>query len=380
MQFDIPELIYKSISKTISEKENAILQSWLANPKNREVYQKRIFNAENIKDKISLYANMDTDTAYKRIEPRLTSRPIRYLQVLKYAAIFLALLTTGYFFQKNYQNFNGKTPDVLQIVNEKIILLTDDGLVKTIDEKASTELTDEDGNVLGIQNGTQLVYNNNLIKESLAYNTLQVPYGKRFELILSDGTKVHLNAGTSLKYPVKFLKNGNRRVFLDGEAYFDVVKSKTNPFIVNADVLNIKVLGTKFNVNSYPENSSTDVVLVEGAVGMHVEEKQDQTILKPGQRGAFNKTSTNINIQKVNTSSYTAWMNGELVFREIPFDHILKRLERHYNVSIRNENTVLGKEFFNASFLNQPIENVLIYFNEAHEIDYSIENNEIIIK
>jgi len=379
MQFDIPELIYKSISKTISEKEDVILQSWLANPKNREVYQK-ITNAENIKDKISLYANMDTDTAYKRMEPRLTSRPIKYLQVLKYAAVFLALLTTGYFFQKNYQNFNGKSPDVLQIVDEKIILLTDDGLVKTIDEKASTELTDEDGNVLGIQNGTQLVYNNNAIKESLVYNTLRVPYGKRFVLTLSDGTKVHLNAGTSLRYPVKFLKNGNRQVFLDGEAYFDVVESKTNPFIVNADALNIKVLGTKFNVNSYPENSSTDVVLVEGSVGMHVEEKQDQTILKPGQRGAFDKTSTNINIQKVNTSSYTAWMNGELVFREIPFDHILKKLERHYNVSIRNENTVLGKEFFNASFLNQPIENVLIYFNEAHEIDYSIENNEIIIK
>src|SRR5690606_36367432 len=105
--------------------------------------------------------------------------------------------------------------------------------------------------------------------DKLAYNTLKIPFGKKFRLQLSDGTMVHINSGSTLKYPIKFIAGENRQVYLDGEAFFDVAKDKKHPFIVNADNLNVRVLGTHFNVSNYPEDAVTDVVLVEGSVGMY---------------------------------------------------------------------------------------------------------------
>ena len=115
--------------------------------------------------------------------------------------------------------------------------------------------------MVGNQNGNKIVYDTETTLEKLVYNTIKIPYGKRFELQLSDGTIVHLNSGTTLKYPVKFIASGNRQVFLDGEAFFDVAKDKTHPFVVNADNLNVRVLGTHFNVSNYPEDKLTDIVL-----------------------------------------------------------------------------------------------------------------------
>jgi ferric-dicitrate binding protein FerR (iron transport regulator) len=215
------------------------------------------------------------------------------------------------------------------------------------------------------------------------YNTLKIPNGKRFELELSDGTVVHLNSGTTLKYPVKFIAGENRQVFLDGEAFFDVAKDKKHPFIVNADKLNVRVLGTHFNVSSYPEDDLTDVVLVEGSVGMYNTNEEfnadKNTILKPGYKGSFNKNNNHINTKEVNTDMYTSWISGGLVFRDINFAAICKKLERKYDVNIVVKNQKLANEKFNASFGDKPIEKILSYFDEVYGINYIRKDNVITI-
>ncbi|MGK4568546.1 FecR family protein [Flavobacterium sp. 3HN19-14] len=127
---------------------------------------------------------------------------------------------------------------------------------------------------------------------------------------MSDGTVIHLNSGTTLRYPVKFIAGENRQVFLDGEAYFDVAKDKAHPFIVNADKLNVRVLGTHFNVTNYPEDDQTDVVLVEGSVGLYGSnttfDATKNTVLKPGYKGSFNKNTSSINTKPVVTDFYTS--------------------------------------------------------------------------
>jgi ferric-dicitrate binding protein FerR (iron transport regulator) len=237
---------------------------------------------------------------------------------------------------------------------------------------------------LANQNKGKIVYDTETAPEDLVYNTLKIPYGKRFELVLSDGTSVHLNSGTTLKYPVKFIAGQNRAVFLDGEAFFDVAKDKKHPFVVNADALNVRVLGTHFNVSNYPEDDITDVVLVEGSVGMHTSgEKFDantNTVLEPGYKGSFTKANSKITTKAVSTQVYTAWIKGELVFRNMSFKNICKKLERHYNVSITNLNKKMENEKFNASFKNEPIEKVLGYFNELHGLKYTIAKDKITIK
>lgn len=142
----------------------------------------------------------------------------------------------------------------------------DDGSVKIINDANEAQIVNSNGSVIGIQKGNKMVYDGISASNELVYNELKVPYGKRFDIVLSDGTNVSLNAGTTIKYPVKFLPGKEREVYLmGGEAFFNVVKDTKHPFRVNAQELNVEVLGTKFNMAVYSEDESSDIVLVEGS-------------------------------------------------------------------------------------------------------------------
>lgn len=294
------------------------------------------------------------------------------------AAIFVGIIISGYFFRQNQI-----TNDSIIIPSDAITLKLEDGSIEILSEEGSKEIVDKNGNILGQLKGGQISYENTSSTEELVYNTLTVPYGKRFELELSDGTTVHLNSGTSLKYPVKFLKGQHRKVYLLGEAFFGVSKDAAHPFVVNTDNLDVRVLGTQFNVSSYPEDDRIDVVLVEGSVGMN--EKAEtfnitaSTILEPGFKGSFEKSNGKIEIQAVVTDIYTSWIYGGFVFRNMTFENILRKMERHYDVSITNNNMKLANEVFNASYGKIRLQKVLEDLKLTHGIDYSIEGTNITI-
>jgi len=384
-KYYISQLIYKSISKVITPEGKETLENWLKIDENRKLYNK-IINKKNVQEKLSIYNEIDTDLIFERLEKRIdddmkSTSKVKYIKsisrVFKYAAIALVFLGLGYFYQQGY--FSNK-PELV-IPSERITLELENGNIQIINEDGSTKVVDDKGNTVGTQNGNQLVYTNDVVIEKLVYNTLTVPYGKRFELQLSDGTNVHLNAGTSLKYPVKFIKGETRQVFLNGEAFFDVTSDKNHPFIVNAASLNVEVFGTEFNVSAYPEDPTTDVVLVEGSVGLYNEKetlKEGVTIV-PGTKGSHDKKENNIATEKVNIEIYTQWIQGGLVFRNSTFENISKKLERHYNVKIINNNEHLNKEVFNASFKQEPIDIVLSYFSDSYNIEYTIQENTIYI-
>jgi transmembrane sensor len=304
-----------------------------------------------------------------------------YRKYMAIAASILVLVSIGISYKNGF--FNQKKDTIINNSNE-ITLQLENGEIQVISAEKKSQIADAEGNVVGNQNGSKIVYDTETTLEKLVYNTIKIPYGKRFELQLSDGTIVHLNSGTTLKYPVKFIASENRQVFLDGEAFFDVAKDKTHPFVVNADNLNVRVLGTHFNVSNYPEDKLTDVVLVEGSVGLYTANEkfnaEKNTVLKPGFKGSFSKTDNQIKTKAVVTDVYTAWIKGGLTFRDMSFKDISKKLERHYNVTIVNQNTKLSNEKFNASFGDEPIAKVLSYFNEIHGINYTLKNNEVLIK
>jgi len=313
-------------------------------------------------------------------EMELEPRRFPFKKYLAIAASVVVLLSIGLSY-KNSLKISKNNP---VINSNEITLQLENGEIQVISEGKKTQVTDAAGNVVGNQNGNKIAYDTETSIEKLVYNTLKIPNGKRFELELSDGTVVHLNSGTTLKYPVKFIAGENRQVFLDGEAFFDVAKDKKHPFVVNADKLNIRVLGTHFNVSSYPEDNLTDVVLVEGSVGMYTANEEfnadKNTVLKPGYKGSFNKYNSNIKTKEVNTDLYTSWMNGGLMFRDMSFSNICKKLERRYDVSIIIKNSKLANEKFNASFGDKPIEKVLTYFQDVYGFDYNTKNKVITIK
>ena len=381
---EIQKLLHKFVLNQCNAEETAEVIDYCKKNKLTTAFP----TVEEVKAIMNDAPEMDTTTADKLFSKiwvqaqeneETERRKFPFKRYMSIAASIIVLVSIGFSYRNNF-NVTKSNPI---INNTDITLQLENGEIQIISEGKKSKVTDANGNVVGNQNGNKIAYDTETSIEKLVYNTLKIPYGKRFELELSDGTIVHLNSGTTLKYPVKFIAGANRQVFLDGEAFFDVAKDKKHPFVVNADQLNVRVLGTHFNVSSYPEDDITDVVLVEGSVSMYgVNENFDadkNTILKPGYKGSFNKNSNIIDTKEVNTDMYTSWINGGLVFRNMSFSAICKKLERRYDVSIVIKNNKLANEKFNASFTEKPLEKVLSYFDEVYGLDYTRKNNEIII-
>ncbi|WP_347053335.1 FecR family protein [Flavobacterium olei] len=375
-------LIVKFITNQASQEEIEQLTEWLKHEENQVVFKDFIkvnyaidtslntFDSTEVRKQISERIQKENNVFYKR----------RFSSYYKYAAIIILALG-GFYFYNNSHSLSDK-PNIIVPRVDEIVLQFGNGSSENIDTSENKNVTDKNGNVIGKQEKNRLVYTKALAEGDLVYNTLKIPYGKKFEVQLSDGTIVHLNSGTSLKYPVQFLRNKSREVYLTGEAYFEVSKDKAHPFTVKTPEVNVEVLGTKFNLDSYSDNVQTDVVLVEGKVSLYKNQKtkQNQTYLKPGYKGSNEKGQTQFQTEQVNTDYYTAWVKGGLVFKNASFDAIIKRLERQYNVTFINKNKTLGKEIFNARFDNEPIEVVLKYFSDSYAIDYNIDKDKITIK
>ncbi|MEN0048639.1 MAG: FecR domain-containing protein [Bacteroidota bacterium] len=377
-------IIVKFLDKIASVEELKQLEDWIQDPSNEKMFNEYVkthyaINLGMNDPKVN-YAKRQLLKEMRASKGRIYNN--RFVALLKYAAIAVIGIGIGYYLQNNAQNEN----KVVVLQEDAITLELEDGNVKVISLDGASKVVDAKGNVLGVQDGNKLMYDTDAKTEKLTYNTLNIPYGKRFDIVLSDGTTVFLNSGSSLKYPVNFIAGQNRQVYLDGEAFFEVTEDKKHPFIVDAQEINVEVLGTKFNVSSYQNDTRIDVVLVEGSVSMDSKEKNTSTnslvVLEPGFNGSFNKKQKVISTEKVNTSLYTSWRTGIMTFRDQPFREIVRKLERVYDVSILIENSSIANERFNASIETdiESIADVLGYFNKLYEIEYEITEDGILIK
>ncbi len=382
----VKKLATKYFSNTINELELKELSKLLKNSKNQNVFKKYVKDYYDLNLSLqNINLEADYNTIIRNIQQyKKPSRPF-YRSWSRVAALFIVLLGLGYFMNLI---INKETT----IIDENAITITlDNGDVKVINEDGSEHILNKEGRIVGTQEGTEIDYridslkvsNANAKTEELVYNELSIPYGKKLKLTLSDGTLVHLNAGTTMKYPVKFLKNKERKVFINGEAYFEVTEDKNHPFIVNTSEMNIKVLGTKFNVSAYNDDNSINTVLVKGAVGLYEEDEdyntEAQVVLSPNQKAFWSKTDKLLEIGKVDVTEYIAWTEGKLLFKIRPFSEIIKVLERHYDVSITNNYNYLNSAKFFATFDTETIDQVLIAFQNSETFTFQRNGNNIII-
>ena len=374
------DLIIKYLGQNTSVED---LNQLLIELKNKE--NVRLFKSYIKTNYYSLYVMNDIDRKdiIKVIKSKIDlerkkSQRLNFIKKsFKYAAFFIIILGLGFYIKSTQQNI---------VVKEKIVPKADDIVLETengeqliLEKEEKYQKIDPEINLL--QKSNQLVYDKDLKIETLVFHSLKVPYGKRFDIILSDNTKVYLNSGSILRYPVKFLDNQIREVFLEGEAFFEVSEDKKNIFRVNSNRINVEVYGTKFNFKNYPEDYVSDVVLVNGSVGISNSENKSITKLSPGFKGSVDKENFKVDKVKINTKIYTSWIDGQVIFRGESFNQIIKKLERLYNVTIINNNEEISEELFNASIdtENEKIEDVLNYFNKIYNIEYQLFNNKIII-
>ena len=237
---------------------------------------------------------------------------------------------------------------------------------------------------------------------------INVPYGSRSTVILPDGSKIWLNAGSKIKYNRDFDKN-SREVFLEGEAYFNVEKTK-HPFIVYTSHINIHVLGTAFNVKSYPEEVNIEATLVEGNIRIESKKSDTPVFLKPKEKLTFHKpdaktevshykkenesdqtihkVSTDVKAilppvqdihikRNVNTEEYTSWKDGNLIFNKEPLESLAKKLERKYDITFSFENEELKKYSYSGTLRDFPLEQVLRALELTSPVKYSINEKTV---
>ena len=211
------------------------------------------------------------------------------------------------------------------------------------------------------------------------YNKLTTPVGGEYSLVLSDGTKVFLNADSELKYPVEF-SDGKRIVDLKGEAYFEVHKDSLRPFIVRMNGAEVTVLGTSFNVNTYGDDGQIYTTLVNGSVRVSSVKNGQAEVLKPGMQSVMNVQSGLLTVRKVDVEPYVAWREGRFVFRAMTLDLIMRQLQRWYDFEVFCQNSELKDyEFRGVIKRDMDLDKVLSVIKATTNVDFEVKGKVITI-
>jgi transmembrane sensor len=331
------QLIISYLKDELSGKAQEDFELWLNASPNNALLVESFRDTGAIQQELNYINSIDTKKGWEALSSQIetTTRPNKFnwSKLAGYSAAAMLLITVGVGLYK----FKSNTPPVANTVAAEItkgkydimpggskatLQMADGSLVDL--NGAPVELQGKDGSAIGAKSGV-LAYKSNGNKSG--YNLLKTPKAGEYKMILPDGTKVWLNAASSLKFPASFNKN-ERRVELQGEAYFEVAHNKALPFIVSFNNTQVEVLGTHFNISSYGNYSRT--TLLEGAV--KVTEGEKQRMLKPGQQ-AFTYEG-HLTIRPSDTYKSVAWKEGVFYFKEDRMDDILDQVARWYDVDV----------------------------------------------
>lgn len=361
-------LLLKNLNGRISPKDRIWIEEWINKiPENRAFYNK-LKELKAAGTDLHTLQNLDVESAWEEVLAKVedrktvitlqTSRRKSFYRYAAVAAVAGICILLNFYYQPFASDFNSSST-----VNS-LSVETGDGKVEFIKTESTKQLFNSAGEAIASQNADTLIYKPILNSDAITYNTLNVPHGKMFTLKLGDGSSIRLNAGSRITYPIAFKSGEKRLITLRGEAYFNVSKREDQPFVINTQGVNVEVLGTSFNVNSYTENAEVTVALVEGSVKMYNEKstQNPSVYLKPNQLGSFNIKAGSLQVADANIWEHIAWLEGRLIIREATFTEILQKLERKYNVTIINKNTSIKTDQFNASFDVETIDEVLEAF------------------
>ncbi len=340
-KISIEELIIRYLSKDIREKELKELYVWI---QDSEENKRQFFKLKNIHDsfqKAQLMDENEIEDSWNRMCSKINlpnnlpdtyrRKKTIYKALIQYAAVILITFTIGWSIGK------WKATDMQ---------------LSSIEEITFNEINVEKG-------------------------------GKPNTLILSDGSKVKLNAATIFRYPTSF-SDQKREVFLNGEAFFEVAGNEQKPFVVNLKQQSITVLGTEFNVEAYHESTYSIITLLSGKISLETFNKKGEAIsqlmLRPNQKVFFNFEDETVSLENVDASLSNVWINGEYKFKDEPLLLIVKRLEKYYDVNIHLEDENLKKIRYTGTFsLNQSIRDVLHIINYERQFVYKKTGKDVFI-
>lgn len=326
-------------------------------------------DSQNLNNRLLQQLQYDPALAYRKLRRHRQRKRIKWYGV---AAGILLVIGMGLGWLR--QNIS-ESPDLCSIQpgSKKAVLTLPDGSVWNIGDSAMLIATASDERIRVDSNGLYLEKNDS--KEGKMH-TLTVPKGGEFNLTLSDGTKVWLNSESELSFPMQFI-TPERKVILTGEAYFEVTKNAESPFIVELRKAEVEVLGTSFNIRSYPDESEVTTTLVEGSVRFAA--ANQLLTLAPGEQSIL-ASSGQLSKQEVDVYPYVAWKEGKFIFRKKRLADIMAMVSRWYNVEVLFEDNKAKEISFSGGIMRYDGFEALVEMIEVTgSVECVVKNNTIII-
>ncbi len=354
------------------------------NPHLENVFQEALIQFNEVKINHYPISDNDKKRVYKIIHTYIKKhKKHKRIIRLRYATGSAAVLLIGifslfYLIESRRDTSEVIIPQKLERIvgqtlpEEDIYLISSNGKIKLPDKSHIELISDGKAIVTHSSQSTK-----ELLLSTTDFSRLVVPYGKRTDLTLSDGTKVWLNSGTQLDFPSKF-NDKYREIFVNGEIYIDVAKDMKIPFIVHAENLEVNVTGTAFNISAYIDDTTKTVVLVNGIVNIETDNNYNTELL-PNEK--IEITDFSITKDVVDVSQYISWKDGVLEFNSTPMSEILKRVGRYYNVQFEKTDEVAlsDKTFSGKLFLSNNLDSVMTSISAISSTDYLRNENKLIL-
>ncbi|HLR37250.1 MAG TPA: FecR domain-containing protein [Chitinophagaceae bacterium] len=374
---EIAILVEKSLRGTLTEKEQDLLNLWLQQKAERQLTGDiKVENEEALKDRLLKRIKSDAGISDRSARQNTQTRTAKILFRSAAAVIFLVLVGgASYLFLTKQNNKPNNTSSFNQEDfppgNNGAMLTLASGKTIIIDSTTNGRIAAQ-GNQSIVKKAGKLFYKNERKSKQLnqqANNTISTPRGKTFKVILSDGTKVWLNAASSITYPITFTGN-SRNVELRGEAYFEVAHNSQKTFKVKTQGTIIEDLGTAFNVKAYNDEADLKVTLVEGAI------KVDKTPLKPGQQAIVK--SDKLRIVQANVDQAIAWKNGVFIFKGSNIKDVMKQISRWYDIDVKYKGKIPDLRFGGGITRNCNLSEVLSILKQSN-IHFKLENRTVTV-
>lgn len=352
--FRVAEALAAIFTGMQTEADERVIEEWASEHERNRVLVGQIMDKTRFEENRALLAQFPAGEAWKRVRGRVTGRTARWRRVARYAAavLLLAGLPPLYYLSREpelpvQEVARLETPYFTSGTTGALLTLGN-GQVVNIDKQTVLSVTEQDGTTIVVDSGGMNYRPDEaapvVASAETVYNVVRTPTGMEFPVTLSDGTQVYLNAESCLRFPATFAGD-TREVELEGEAFFKVTPDAARPFVVRAIKVEIKVLGTSFNLRAYKNERAVAATLVEGRVALADADRQWE--LAPGKQARYFKATGECEIRDVDVDHYTAWQSGKFVFKNERLEEVLSYLSRWYGFEYefydeRSRNVMIG--------------------------------------